>query len=30
MKRLIADYCGVSYEAAFAGWAAAIEVEVEK
>ena len=25
MKRLIADYCGVSYEAAFAGWVAEFE-----
>jgi hypothetical protein len=29
MKRLIADYCGVSYEAAFAGWVAEVEWEVD-
>ena len=29
MKRLIADYCGVSYEAAFAGWVAEVGEEVE-
>ena len=29
MKRLIADYCGVSYEAAFAGWVADVGEEVE-
>ena len=29
MKQLIADYCGVSYEAAFAGWVAEIEWELD-
>ena len=28
MKRLIADYCGMSYEAAFAGWVAEVGEEV--
>ena len=28
-KRLIADYCGVSYKAAFESWVAEIEAEVE-
>ena len=29
MKRLIADYCGVFYEAAFTGWVAEVGEELE-